>query len=87
MKYIDLLNQTAEETAKLNNELIAEEAGINLQSALFNVKRNLAEKVTLIAKLKQFKNLNFGAIVAATNEYELLLREQKQLQELQLELF
>jgi len=87
MKYIELLNQTAEETAKINNELIAEEASINLQSTLFNIKRNLVEKVTLIARLKQCKNLNFGAIVAANNEYELLLREQKQLQELQSELF
>ena len=39
MKYIDILNQTAEQTATQNNSLIAEEASLNLQSEIFKAKK------------------------------------------------
>jgi hypothetical protein len=41
MKYLDRLNQTAEETAKTNNVLVAEEANLATQTAILNCKREL----------------------------------------------
>ncbi len=87
MKYIDLLNQSAEETAKQNNSLIAEEASLNLQHALFSIKKELANKASCINTLKQQKTLNFDAIITALNEQSLLERKQAQLLKLQEELF
>ena len=87
MKYIDFLNQSAEETAKQNNQLIAEEAELTLQHLLFTVKKELASKTANINMLKQQKSLNFDAIIKASNDKELLERKQKQLLELQRELF
>lgn len=87
MKYIDFLNQTAEETAKQNNLLIAEEASLNLQHMLFSIKKELAAKASYINTLKQQKSLNFDAILTASNDKALLERKQAQLVELQNELF
>jgi hypothetical protein len=87
MKYLELLNQTAEETAKQTNELLAEEASIGLQSKLFEVKKKLAGKSSLLTQLKSSKELNFTTIVSTLNDIQLLEREQKQLITLQKELF
>jgi len=47
MKYLERINQTAEETAKTNNVLVAEEANLATQTAILNCKRELGN-----AKLK-----------------------------------
>ena len=87
MKYIDLLNQTAEETTKQSNQLIAEEASLNLQHEIFSVKKALATNANYINILKQNKSLNFNAIITAMNDRDLLNRKYGQLVELQNELF
>lgn len=87
MKYIEILNQTAEETAKSNNELIAESANIQMQSAILNTKKEIAKKEAYINTLKQSRELNVSAIVIASNELALAKREQEQLIALQTELF
>lgn len=87
MKYIEILNQTAEQAASQNNQLIAEEAELNLQSELFRVKKNLAEKANYLNTLKRQKPLSFNTIVNVMNDIKLLERHQSQLIELQKELF
>lgn len=87
MKYIDILNQTAEQTATQNNSLIAEEAALNLQSEIFKAKKELAEKNNQLRILKTKKSLNFNEIRVTMNEIQLLERIQKQLLDIQTELF
>lgn len=87
MKYIDILNQTAEQAATQNNSLIAEEASLNLQSEIFKAKKELAEKNNQLKFLKSKKCLNFNEIRITMNEIQLLERIQKQLLDIQTELF
>lgn len=87
MKYLDLLNQSAEYKAKRNNELIAEEAALNLEAAVFANKKAIAAKHTMIDSLKASPTLNFKAITSAMNEVQLLEREMDQLKALKKELF
>jgi len=87
MKYLDLLNQSAEDKSKRNNELVAEEAALNLEAAVFANKKAIAAKNTLIDSLKASPSLNFKAITSAMNEVQLLEREMEQLKALKKELF
>ena len=87
MKYLDLLNLTADETAKSNNEMIAEEASLNLQSAIFAAKKEIVSKKNYIETLKKSNQLNFGAITNGVNDLQLAERLHGQLVELQKELF
>jgi hypothetical protein len=87
MKYLERLNQTAESTAATQNEMIAEEATLNLQQEMFKVKKEVVSKTNYIETLKNQKSLNFDAIVCALNELQLLERKAKQLNELKKELF
>jgi len=87
MTYLNILNKSLEESNKENNELIAEEAQINLQSSIFNCKKNIISKENELQKLKQSRALDFKSITKAMNEIELAKREKKQLEELYAELF
>ena len=87
MKYLDLLNQTAEEAQKANNELMAEEMSISLQSELFCCKKKIAKIKACIQTAKTARPLSFVAITSAQNELQLVERHQNQLVELQKELF
>ena len=87
MKYLDLLNLNAEETAKSNNEMIAEEASLNLQSAIFVAKKEILSKKNYIETLKKCKNLNFSALTCAMNDLQLAERTYNQLNDIQKEMF
>jgi hypothetical protein len=87
MKYLELLNQTAEETAKTNNELISEEYSIALQQEIFKCKKDMAGIMSSIQKAKQCVPLDFVFIVQSQNKADLLQRQYNQLLELQKELF
>jgi hypothetical protein len=87
MKYLELLNQSAEETAKTNNELINEEYSIAIQQEIFNCKKEIAGVTSSILRAKQSLNLDFVLIVSSQNKVDLLTRKYNQLLELQKELF
>lgn len=87
MKYIDILNQTADDTAAANNVLINEEAQLNLQSAMLNCKKEVAQKSNRLKRLKASTDINFTDIISVQNELYLLQRKLNQLDELQKELF
>lgn len=87
MKYLDLLNQSAEDKADRNNQLVAEEAALNLEGAVFANKKAIAAKHIQIESLKASPSLNFRAITTAMNDIQLLEREMEQLKALKKELF
>ncbi len=87
MKYLDLLNQNAEETAKTNNSFVAESANISIQSALLVCKQKSAALKNDIDTAKRAIPFSAKTVVnlqmqLALNEKELVL-----LTELQKELF
>lgn len=87
MKYIDVLNQSADVVAAENNVLIAEEAHLSLQSAILCCKKEMAQKNNRLKSLKKSTSINFTDIIAVENELYLLQRKLNQLDELQKELF
>lgn len=87
MKYIEILNQSADSTAAENNVLTAEEAHLSLQSAILCCKKEIAQKNNRLKALKRCNNISFTDIISVQNELYLLSRKMTQLEELQKELF
>ena len=87
MKYIELLNRTADETAKELNNLNAEEQAIAMQQAIFNTKKEASELKKALTKAKSRASLNFGDIIRILNLIDVNKREKAQLTKLQKELF
>jgi len=87
MKYLDLISQGAEETAKSNNALVAEEASLATQSAILNCKREISQAAQSVIANKQAVPFNVGNIVNAINTLQLLERKLNVLNELHKELF
>lgn len=52
MKYLNLINRTAEATAAANNELVAREAKLAIQSAILNCDKSIA-KATAVFEQSQ----------------------------------
>ena len=87
MKYLDILNQSADVTAAENNVLTAEEAHLSLQSAILYTKKEIAQKSNRLKSLKKSTSINFTDIISVQNELYLLQRKLTQFDELQKELF
>lgn len=87
MKYLELLNQTAEETAKQNNSIIAEEAALNLQYRMLTLKKASRNKEFQIAAMEQSKNIDFSQLSTFMDELALLDREVKTLEAIKERLF
>ena len=87
MKYLDILNKSAEETATENNALIAEEQSIAMQQAIFNKKKEASELKIELVRLKGRKSLDFDAIMTASDAIDINKRRSSQLTKLQKELF
>lgn len=86
-KYIDRLNESAEETAKSNNPLIAEESNLTLQSEQLRCKKDIAVAVNSLDKLKSAHPLDCKAIYTCSNKISLLERELEFYNDLAKELF
>lgn len=87
MKYLDLISQGAEETAKSNNALVAEEASLATQSAILNCKREISQATMHLANSKKATPFNIIDVIGATNTLQLLERKLNVLNELHKELF
>ncbi len=87
MKYIELLNRTADETAKELNTLNAEEQSIAMQQAIFNTKKEASELAKDLKVAKSRKNLDFGYIAVVLDKIDINKRRKAQLTKLQKELF
>jgi len=87
MKYLDLLNQTAEETAKSNNVMIAEEANIAMQSSILACKRQLAEAERMHKESLKRVPFNPEECYKTENTHDLLERKLKSLTNIQKALF
>ena len=87
MKYLELINQSADETAKSNNALVAEAGDLALQSSMLECKKQIAEQKSKIAVLKSAIPFNAKNTIDALNKLDLLERELKQYQQLKEELF
>ena len=87
MKYLDLLNRTADETAKSNNPLIAESAQLDIMQKTLACKKVLAEKNALLAKLKSSADFKVDEIYACHNVIGLMTRQIAFYEELTKELF
>jgi hypothetical protein len=87
MKYLDLLNETAEETAKANNVLVAESAQLSIMQKTLACKKVLADKTSLLAGLIRSKDFNPEEIFRTNNAIELAKREITYYEELTKKLF
>jgi hypothetical protein len=87
MKYLDLLNRTADETAKTNNSLNAEEQSIAMQQAIFNTKKEASSLAKRLDTLKGASVLDFSAITNCLDAIDVNKRRKSQLTKLQKELF
>ena len=86
-KYLDLINESAEETAKTNNNLVAEEASLSLQAAIVDSKKQLATCETAYAQAMRLIPFNANALYCACNSIELTKRKIEKLKALHSELF
>ena len=75
MKYLDRLNQTAEETAKSNNVLIAEEKHLDFQKEAFECKKQISMQVRTIEELKSSKDFTAKSLYQLECKVQLLERE------------
>lgn len=87
MKYIELLNRTADETAKEMNNLNAEEQSIAMQQVIFNTKREASELAKSLQIAKSRGDLDFGAIANILDKIDINKRRKAQYVKLQKELF
>jgi hypothetical protein len=87
MKYLDLLNEKAEETAKANNVLVAETAQLNVAQKTLACKKQLAALNVKLAEYRRAKDFNPESIFATHNAIELTKREIAFYEELNKELF
>ena len=87
MKYIELLNRTADETAKELNTLNAEEQSIAMQQAIFNTKKEASELKKQLTQAKSMSNLDFGHIAVILDKIDINKRRKAQYTKLQKELF
>jgi hypothetical protein len=87
MKYLDLLNKNAEETAKSNNVLIAEESSLTLQTAILNCKQRKARLTTDYDCAIRIIPFNPQNLIIIDNKIGLVNREMEQLITIQKDLF
>lgn len=87
MKYLDRLNQTAEETAKSNNELIAEEKHLDIQRESFECKKQISVQLRAIEDLKSSKGFTAKSLYQLECKVQLLKRELEYYNNLIQELF
>ena len=87
MKYIDRLNVTAEESAKKNNELVAEEASLNLQTEVLNTKRQIASAEQTLEAAKCARPFSAEKVYSAQNTIDLLKRKLDAYSQISKELF
>lgn len=87
MKYLELISQNAEETAKSNNSIVAEEASLAIQSAIVNCKREISSATQEVARQKRTVPFNVQHTLNAINVLQLLERKMVVLTELHKELF
>ena len=87
MKYLDRLNQTAEETAKSNNVLIAEEKHLDFQRESFECKKQISIQLRTIEDLKSSKGFTAKSLYQLECKVQLLNRELEYYNNLIQELF
>jgi nicotinic acid mononucleotide adenylyltransferase len=87
MKFIDRLNQTAEETAKSNNILVAEEKHLDFQKEVLECKKQIAALNQAIETAKSSTNVSAKYLYGKQCEKQLLDRELRYYEELLKELF
>jgi hypothetical protein len=87
MKYIDILNQSADEKAAANNVLTNEEANLALQSEILSTKRQLSAHESVLNDSFRVKKINFTVICDIKDDITMLQRKLEQLEQLKNELF
>lgn len=87
MKYLEILNQTADDTAAANNVLTNEEANLALQSAILATKRAISAHEITYNNALRVRKVDFNTICDIKDEISLLVRKLNQLEELKNELF
>lgn len=87
MKYLELISQNAEETAKSNNTLVAEEANLTIQSAILNCKRDISQCSQQLTDIKKAVPFHVPNLIEITNRLQLLERKLQMMNELHKELF
>jgi hypothetical protein len=75
MKYLDRLNQTAEETAQTNNVLIAEEKHLDIQRESFECKKAISIQLRAIEDLKSSTTFTAKSLYQLECKVQLLNRE------------
>ena len=75
MKYLELLNKTAEENAKESNVLVAESSKLTLQSKMLDIKKEVARANQNLTVEKSSVNYNPTAIYSISNRILLLNKE------------
>lgn len=87
MKYLQLLNLNAEETAKTNNELSAKEAHISMQAEILNTEKQIAQLEASVRALKSAKPFEPRTLMNHIVELEIHQKRLERLNALLNELF
>lgn len=87
MKYLELINRTAEETAKSNNVLIAKESSINMQSEILLMEKEVNSISNDISSAKCAKPLNIKYLMELQIKLDIANKKLDYLNNLNKELF
>lgn len=87
MKFLERLNQTAEETAKNNNILVAEEKHLDFQKEVLECKKQISSITQAIETAKSSTTVSAKYLYTKQCEKQLLERELSYYEELLKELF
>lgn len=87
MKYLDLINRTAEETAKTNNALIAKESSIALQAEVLSMEKEINSLTNRIDSAKCSKPLDIKALMTLQISLDIAQKKLSYLNNLTKELF
>lgn len=75
MKYIDRLNQTAEETAKSNNQLIADEKHLDFQKEVIECRKQLSSAQRTLDDMKSSRDFTAKGLYQLECKIQLIQRE------------
>lgn len=62
MKYLELINQSSEESAKADNELCAAEAKLNVEAEILDLRKKLASQMRNLEEAKRSRAFDIKAI-------------------------